>query len=313
MKYRIVLLLFFVSFCGPLLAWSYHTHRKLTADAVRLMPEAFRNEFAGHKASFLKGATDPDTLIKDFTNHVYHPDGSMVDGLYRIQDLLQNTTALIRSNAGPEKISYMLGLISHYVADLNQPLHTAGSERDAGESEYHTKYERDLNPHLKNLAAPQTTWRPVTDIEHRVKEMTAVANRDYDAIGRAYQRGNGLSEVMEITERQLAAATTNIVDFWLGAYLAAGRDLTIPVPSISPSSADTTDWNSEEPATKAAADQININTATEAQLASFFNIEVVKARRIVAARPFSSAYDLARVQGFTVHFVKRHRDRIKLK
>jgi DNA uptake protein ComE-like DNA-binding protein len=313
MKHRILpLLLLFLSCCGSAMAWSYHTHRKLTADAVRLMPETFRNEFAGQKANFLKGSTDPDTLIKDFTNHVYHPDGSMVDGLYRIQNIFQSTVELIKTNAGPEKISYMLGLMSHYIADLNQPLHTAGSERDNKESEYHIKYERDINPHLKNLELPQITYRPVTDIEHRVKEMTGVANRYYDSIGRAYRNGNGLQELMEISERQMAAATANIVDFWLGAFLAAGRNL----GGIAPSAASTRndpDWNTEETTTKNTSEQININTATAAQLASFFNIEVVKAQRIVAARPFSSAYDLAKVQGFTVHFVKRHRERIKLK
>ncbi len=294
-------------------AWSYHTHRKLTADAVRLMPEAFRNEFAGQKANFLKGATDPDSLIKDFTNHVYHPDGSMVDGLYRIQDLFKTSVSLIRSNAGPEKISYLLGLMSHYIADLNQPLHTAGSERNPDESEYHVKYERDLNPHLSNLALPEISYRPVTDIEQRVKDMTSAANLEYGAVDQAYRGGGrGLSEVMEMSQRQLAASTRQIVDFWLGAYLEAGRTFN-ETAATAATSASEADWQSEEAFSQKADDQININSATAQQLAQFFNIELPKAQRMVDARPFNSAYDLAKVQGFTVHFVKRHRDRIKLK
>jgi DNA uptake protein ComE-like DNA-binding protein len=297
--------------CSTAEAWSYHTHRKLTADAIRLMPEAFQNEFSANKAAFLKGSTDPDTLIKDFTNHVYHPDGSMVDGLYRIQDLYTTATAMIRSGAEPEKTAYILGLMSHYIADLNQPLHTAGSERNPDESEFHTRYERDLNSHLRELELPQANYRPVTSVEERVKEMTGIANRDYSAIEQAYQGGKGLSEVMEMSKRQLAASTCHIVDFWLGACREAGKTFNGPAPSLS---ADATNaWNSDESTAPETGEQININSASAEQLAKFFNIELPKARRLVDARPFNSAYDLAKVQGFTVHFVKRHRDRIRLR
>ncbi len=313
MKYRIFtfyLCLTLLFCCSRADAWSYHTHRKLTADAVRLMPEAFRNQFAGQKASFLKGSTDPDTLIKDFTNHVYHPDGSMVDGLYRIKDLFNTSAGLVRSQAEPEKIAYLLGLMSHYIADLNQPLHTAGSERNPDESEYHTRYERDLNKELRNLELPEINYRPVTDVEQRVKEMAGIAHREYDAVDRAYRGdGQGLPDVLEMSRRQLAASTGNIIDFWLGVFIEGGRPL--DTGSQPPANAATiAEWQSE--ASPDAADQININSATAEQLATFFHIELPKANRIVDARPFSSAYDLAKVQGFTVHFVKRHRDRIRL-
>ncbi len=298
--------------CSTAGAWSYHTHRKLTADAVRLMPEAFRNEFSGQKASFLKGSTDPDTLIKDFTNHVYHPDGSMVDGLYRIQDLFKTAVELIRNNTDPDKTAYILGLMSHYIADLNQPLHTAGSERNPDESEFHTRYERDLNSHLRDLELPQIIFRPVTDQEQRVKEMTSNANKEYGAVERAYQGGNGLSEVMEVSKRQLAASTCNIVDFWLGAFREAGKTFSDAAPTVS-ETVTAEQWSSDEGVPLTSGDQININSASAEQLAQFFNIELPKAQRLVDARPFNSAYDLAKVQGFTVHFVKRHRDRIRLK
>ncbi len=317
MKYRIFtfyLCLALIFCCGTAGAWSYHTHRKLTADAVRLMPDAFRNQFAGHKASFLKGSTDPDTLIKDFTNHVYHPDGSMVDGLYRIKDLFNTTAGLIRNQSEPEKIAYMLGLMSHYIADLNQPLHTAGSERNPDESEYHIRYERDLNKELRNLQLPEVSYRPVTDVDQRVKEMAGIAHREYDAIDRAYRGGGqGLPDVMEMSRRQLTAATGNIIDFWLGVFIEGGRPLDTGSQQQPATGTDlSAEWQGDDAPAAATADQININSATAEQLAAFFNIELPKANRIVDARPFSSAYDLAKVQGFTVHFVKRHRDRIRL-
>ena len=313
MKQRFFLLLLCLAClpcCNTASAWSYHTHRKLTADAVRLMPEAFRNEFAGQKASCLKGSTDPDTLIKDFTNHVYHPDGSMTDGLYRIQDLFKSSAELIRKGAEPDKVAYMLGLMSHYIADLNQPLHTAGSERNPDESEFHTRYERDLNPLLKDLPLPSVSYNPVNNIEQRVKDMTGNAYRDYSAIETAYCGGNGLPQVMETSKRQLAAATGNIIDFWLGVFAEAGRPYSLAQTGAAAAGSE---WQADDRALSGAADQININAASAADIASFFNIELAKAQRLVEARPFNSAYDLAKVQGFTVHFVKRHREQIRLK
>lgn len=295
---------------SEVLAWSYHTHRKITADAVRLMPESFRNEFSGHKSHFLKGSTDPDTMIKDFANHAYHPDGSHTDGMYRIIALFDKAGELIRTRESPDKIAYTLGLISHYIADLNQPLHTAGSERDPDESEYHSRYERDLNPHLKNLVLPQIEYRPVDSVENAVKSMAIEANRYYGHIGSAYRGGRGLPELIEISDRQIAASIENVVNFWLGIYKQAGHNFAESANQAFQTSQTTADWSS---GTKnQSADMININSASAEALAEFFKISPQKASSIVSARPFNTAYDLARVDGFTVHFVKRHKDRIRL-
>ncbi len=309
----LVTLLFFgmLVFPGNLSAWSYHTHRKITSDAMRLMPESFRKEFLSHKSHFLKGSTDPDTMIKDFTNHAYHPDGSHDAGLYRIQDLFNRAVELIRNRESSDKTAYVLGLMSHYIADLNQPLHTAGKERDANESDYHSPFERDLNAHLKNLSLPQIDYRPVESPQQRVKSMTIEAVRYYDQIGAAYRGGKGLSQVTEMAERQIAASIQNVVDFWLGAYQQAGHNFFEPSAQAFSAAAVTPDWSSKENDSE-KIEKINVNSADKSKLAEFFNISAARAQKIVDARPFKSAYDLARVEGFTVHFVRRNKDRIKL-
>jgi len=310
--FSLLLVLMFCSLSTPLQAWSYHTHRKITADAVRLMPESFRREFSGKKSHFLKGSTDPDIIIKDFTSHVYHPDGSATDGLKRIQQLFDKAVELIKSNQSADSIAYTLGLMSHYIADINQPLHTAGRDYDANESEYHSLFERDLNPVLKELALPTVEYRPVTFVEDRVKSMAKEANRYYDEIGIAYREGKGLTPLRPMAERQIAASTQNIIDFWLGAYQAAGRIFPETAAAAQTDDIDE-NWSSKEaPQDKSSNDQININTASPDDLATFFNIPKSRAQRIVEGRPFNSAYDLAKVDGFNVHFVRRHKDRIKL-
>ena len=292
-------------------AWSFHTHRKITTDAVRLMPESFRKEFSGQKSHFLKGSTDPDTLIQDFANHVYHVDGSRSDGLYRIQAIFNKAVELIRTNAEPEKTAYLLGLMSHYIADLNQPLHTAGQGSDPDESDYHSAYERDINQHLKDLELPQGFFTPVDVVETRVIEMATEANRFYADIGSAYRSKAGLSAVMEITRRQIAASTKNVVEFWLAAYREAGRTFLQVSEATTPVAENS--WLSEDSSTEKIADTININLATTAELTDFFKISQQKAAKIIDGRPFSSAYDLAKIEGFNVHFVRRNKDRIRLK
>lgn len=294
----------------PILAWSYHTHRKITADAVRLMPESFRREFAGKKSHFLKGSTDPDIVLKDFTNHVYHPDGSAVDGLYRIQQLFDQAVELVISNENPDATAYLLGLMSHYIADINQPLHTAGRDRDPDESEYHSQYERDINPILKELSLPQIEYQPVTSVTERVKSMAKEANRYYDEIGIAYRAGKGLAPLRKMTERQIAASVGHIIDFWLGVYQAAGRKFNenAEVAQANPGE----NWNSKSKSDD-KDQRININSASADELVDFFKIPRPRALRIIEKRPYRSIYELAEVDGLNVHFVRRHKDQIRLR
>ncbi len=204
-------------------AWSYHTHRKITADALNNLPKHYRAIFIKYKNSFLKGSTNPDTILKDFNNHAYHPDGSHPDGLYRLEALFDRATMLIKKNEDPQKIAYIFGLMSHYIADLNQPLHTAGSRIDPAESDYHSKFERGLNKYLKDFTSDVKNFKPVTSVETRLVDMTNEALKHYKEIQTAFRSGNGVLDVLDMAKTQYKASVQNILDYWLGAYLAADR------------------------------------------------------------------------------------------
>lgn len=302
---KVFLLTLWIFFLGSnsLLAWGYHTHRKLTAEAFRNMPEAFQARFSKQKKSFLKGSTDPDTMIKDFMNHIYYPDGSQTGGFYRIQDLFNRSLELLSSDASDEKTAYVMGLMSHYIADLNVPLHTAGSERDPDESSYHSSYESDINRNLRNFRFSFARERPLYEIEERVKEMTSEARKHYDEIGASYRAGTDLKPLMAMTEKQLNAALQNIVDFWSAVLRSAKFDLNSK-QALQP------DWQLKAPE-KREAEKININSASADELADFFKISKNKAQIIVDSRPYRSAYDLAKTGVFNPMYIKRHKDKIK--
>ncbi len=301
--FSIAIMLIMVS--SSLFAWGYHTHRKLTAEAFRNMPEAFQTRFNSQKKSFLKGATDPDTMIKDFMNHIYYPDGSQTGGLYRIQDLFNRAVDLLGSGISDEKTAYVMGLMSHYIADLNVPLHTAGSERDPDEGSYHSRYESDINHNLRNFHFSFSGERQISSLEERVKEMTTDALKHYDEIGASYRAGTDLEPLMAMTEKQLNAAVQNIVDFWCAALRSARFNLT-------PTGATEANWNLKTDDKNESA-KININSASSAELADFFNISAAKAQRIVDSRPYRTAYDLAKSGVFNPMFIKRNKEKIKVR
>ncbi|MGM0600394.1 MAG: zinc dependent phospholipase C family protein [Candidatus Rifleibacteriota bacterium] len=302
--YSIIFLLFSA---GSVFGWGYHTHRKITADAMRLMPESFKQKFSSQKKSFLQGCTDPDMLLKDFYNHIYYPDGSHTGGYERIQELYDKAVYLLGENKSLEKSAYILGLLSHYIADLNQPLHTAGKARDPNEDEYHSKYEREINRNLKKFELSEIQFRPIKTVKVRVQKMASEALRHYDAIGAAYRNGNRLEEVWDMTEKQIQNSVQNIVDFWSSAWQDSGHTLNNQNYMQTDLSWQTTD------SADSKAESININSASAAELAAFFNISRSKARRIISGRPFRRVYDLARTKVFTPMYIQRNKDKIRLK
>lgn len=303
--YSIILSIFAIN---SLFAWGFHTHRKITADSVRLMPESFKSRFKLQKNSFLKGSTDPDMLIKDFTNHVYYPDGSHSSGMYRIKALYDNAVTLISKNQSEEQIAYVLGLMSHYIADLNQPLHTAGKKRDPNEGDYHSKYETDVNKHLKNLVFPTVFFNPVTSVENRVQKMTTEALRYYDEIGDSYRMGRGLAPLTKMSEKQINESIQNVTDFWMGAFKSAGVNL----DSTTKTSNTDVEWDLKSERNNDPK-AINVNRASADKIAEFFNISMAKAHRIVDGRPYRSAYDLAKTKVFSPMYIKRNKNKIKTK
>jgi hypothetical protein len=115
--------------------------------------------------------------------------------------------------------------MSHYIADFNQPLHTAGSRLDPAESDYHSKYEKGLNKYLSQFNPVIKNIEPVIDVEERLQKMTLSAHTHYKEIQSAFRTGNGILDVIEMSKIQYQASVQNILDYWLGAYLAAGQNL----------------------------------------------------------------------------------------
>lgn len=318
-------------------AWSYHTHRKIVSDALSFLPTEFQDRFRPFKDLMMQGSTDPDMVIKDFMNHVYHVNSrSGHDSAARIDGLCREAVRQLKEKGPGPEAAYTMGLVAHYVADINQPLHTAGSEADVAESDYHGKFEKDIQSRMTKIPVPvPSAYAPVTDPEKRTREMAEAASPYYSRIGTAYRGGNDIFDLSDVVDTQYAAAVKNVADFWLGIAEQGGLHIP-PVPpaalSIASAASVTAESGGELPQSLMSMGQalpeskqqpIDINTATLDQLMSVPGIGEKRAQAIIAARrvqPFRSIRDLASVmypasgkKAFSVSLIDRLSERLTTK
>jgi predicted flap endonuclease-1-like 5' DNA nuclease len=108
------------------------THHKLVLDALRRLrrddAEAWRRMFLKHGESLLAGATAPDDKLKDFRNHVVHVREKCWGGAVEAAETWYRHTVDALHSKQWGKAAYAAGMLSHYYADPQMPLHTAQTE-----------------------------------------------------------------------------------------------------------------------------------------------------------------------------------------
>lgn len=308
---------FLIQSGNPLWGWSFHTHRKITSDALSQMPPAFQKRFGSLKEVFLTGSTDPDTIFKDFQNHVYHLHGGdrMRVSAVHFRDSFDALVDRIRNKSSDAEIARAMGLFSHYIADINQPLHTDGENMDPDEDSYHMKFEKEVDGHLSKISVNFAPFEPVEKPVERMISFAEAANGHYREIGIAYRKGNRLFDLLPMVTVQYNAAVKNVKDYWLGALLKAGEkiELIAPPQAVSAAKTPVPAFLKEEKADADPVLKLDLNSATLEQLMEVPGIGEKKARSILEARPFKSLYDLSKVKGFGIKLIERMSDRVMVK
>lgn len=220
---------------APADAWGGRTHRKITSDAYYIMPAAFRS-FLGATGTgsnaknpslkpLLQAAVEPDAILKDFRNHVFHIHGSdMGNGPFKVQALAEEIVDDIKNRKSRASIVQKLGWISHYVADLVQPLHTGivvieGIE----EKPYHAASERDINENVQLFGVYFEGCRTVDRISALMVYWSLWANKYYDAMIEYYTPGKlELKNGRAIVAKCYSRAVNNIVLMWYSIWAQAG-------------------------------------------------------------------------------------------
>ncbi len=110
------------------------THHFFAIDALDEVSsergKSLANLLLANYTDYLQGAKDPDTVFKDFENHVLHVRDGYWGGAAKTAEkwLVKSNTLLAARNW--KEAAYSLGVLSHYFTDPFMPLHTAQSPRE---------------------------------------------------------------------------------------------------------------------------------------------------------------------------------------
>lgn len=137
------------------------SHHKIALDALRRLStedsEDWRKAFCAHADLYMKGAKAPDDVFRDSKNHVLHVRDNYWGGaLETAEAWYEKLLLMMRAQNWPEAI-YAAGVLSHYVCDPMQPLHTAQSE---SEGSIHRAFEQSVGKSYAKLIArlDETGW-----------------------------------------------------------------------------------------------------------------------------------------------------------
>jgi hypothetical protein len=157
---------------------------------------------------------DPDSVLKDFRYHAVAPAGPYLGSAPgRITYLYQS--ALADRAAGDDRAaSVAVALLSHYYADICDPLHT---DRSAAESSIHSRYEAAVGRHTDTVGENRS-WAS-SDGYTRVKNVRALslgaatrARRSYSTLVSSYRSGGFNATVRKITRLSLRRAANDLAD-----------------------------------------------------------------------------------------------------
>ena len=225
--------------------WDSRTHQKITSLALQKCNKTFVNLLKVHQELFILGIEAPDRIFKDFTNHYYNctpnaygiHSGKIIQKIGKeivlIENMLQNPDKIIlHDNIAPflsalldttlKAFIFELGVLSHYIADLHQPLHTDGKYRFNDEETVHKILEADTRLHLEGFQfIPQRRHRindPFGFFTFQIYEINGFYD---DLIDRYYlKKGKVKSDrwmnSKEIVETCISTAAMNIANLFLG-------------------------------------------------------------------------------------------------
>lgn len=224
--------------------WDSRTHQFITKHALQKCKPSFCRLLQSHSELFILGIEAPDRIFKDFTNHYYnctpnqfgYHSGSVINKIDReiklIEEMQKNPDQIILHpkiapflkmllNTPLKAFIFECGVLSHYIADLHQPMHTDGKYRFADEETVHQILEADTRLNLDELQiTTQRRKRIKNPLEYFTYQIFEI-NSFYDEIIADYYLKPGKVKAdrwlnsKSIIENCLSAAVMNIANVFL--------------------------------------------------------------------------------------------------
>ncbi len=210
----------------PAVAWTPGTQLTIAREAARLSPPDLARQIEKHRRAFEEGVKAPFSET-DPGRHMKNPDGA--GQLDRAAlDAVEAAIAAIRAHRPFEEIVRRLGVVSHYMADANNPLAASGA--DAEESRYFVDYLRYVETAEPRFPLVFYGVQPGLETRRDVSPLLAVAlhrGRElYPMIGREYRRIGFVSGLGLFDDRSSAFGAASL------AFSHAVTDVTLALRYI---------------------------------------------------------------------------------
>lgn len=212
-------------------AWTPKSQQLIALDAARLAPPDLYRQLSRNRAAYLQGVLDP---FRDGAAdlHVQNPDGGGRLEAAILQSI-DNAVLSIELLRPFNEIAYRVGVVSHYLADANNPLNC--SEADTAEPRYFADflhYMESADPRVQVVFYgfhPRLEGRRA--LEGLLDETFRRSRGLYPKVGREYRRigfGNGIqgfddrSTAFAVTALARSHAVSDIAEVLRYIWLEAG-------------------------------------------------------------------------------------------
>jgi len=194
----------------PAAAWTPGTQVVIATEAGRLTPPDLFRQLAKHRKVFEAGATAP-FQDSDASRHMRNPDGSgQLDRVVLAE--VKKAIDAIRAHRPFEEIVRQLGVVSHFVADANNPLAASGA--DAEEGRYFVDFLRYAESAEGRFPLVFYGLQPGLDRQRDVSPLLAETLRRgrqlYPLVGREYRRIDFASGLGRFDDRSTAFGVASV-------------------------------------------------------------------------------------------------------
>lgn len=216
---------------APAEGWSPATQAVIAEEAAALAPRDLARQIAKHKKQLEAGVVAPFS-DRDAGAHMEDEDGT--GSLARtISAEVEATIAAIRDHRTFAEVVQRLGMVSHYVADANNPLNTSAA--DGQEGRYFRDYLRYVDSALPRFPLTFFGLEPglerAADVSPLIRRTLSRSRTYYPMIGLEYRRvgyaaGEGVfddrSTAFGVSSLAFSHAVTDVAQVFRYIWLKAG-------------------------------------------------------------------------------------------
>ncbi|MFW9832352.1 MAG: zinc dependent phospholipase C family protein, partial [Candidatus Thorarchaeota archaeon] len=201
-------------------AWGLATHMWISDFVIDNMPSGdWKDAFEFFASDVKSGAITPDVVWQDWPNHLYYPE----TGQYTAHIAVERWFGFIVNNfsiGAWKEGMFAAGVMLHYFADVNMPLHTDTTWPG------HSACEGDINDHLDLFSSPVFgSYTIISDPRQLTIDAATLAHTYYGDCVALYPTGvipspsplTTNTTYRNIIQGQLEQALTDIRSLWYTA------------------------------------------------------------------------------------------------